>query len=54
VLSVVDLAKIEHLPLDHLATAAAPILHHAPVAMLFSVFDPRVAPQEHYGHRFYS
>src|ERR1700730_1800433 len=37
VLSVVDLAKVEHLPLDHLATPAAPILHHAPVAMLFSV-----------------
>src|ERR1700759_982955 len=54
VLSVVDLAEVEHLPLDHLATAAAPILHHAPVAMLFPVFDPRVAPQEHYGHRSYS
>src|ERR1700693_4291220 len=31
VLSVVDLAKIDHLPLDHLATAAASILYHAAV-----------------------
>jgi hypothetical protein len=42
------------LPLDYLASPAAPILHYIPVAMLFAVFDPRVAPQEHYGHRFYS
>jgi hypothetical protein len=54
VLSVVDLSKVKDLPLDNLATPAAPILHNAPVAMLFAVFDPRVAPQEHYGHRFYS
>jgi hypothetical protein len=32
---------------------AAPILHNAPVAMLLAVFDPRVALQKHYVHRFY-
>jgi hypothetical protein len=30
--------------LDNLATPATPILHHAPIAMLFAVFDPCVAP----------
>jgi hypothetical protein len=53
-LTVVDLSKVEHLSLDNLATPAAPILHHAPIAMLFAVFDPRITPQEHYGHRSYS
>jgi hypothetical protein len=53
-LTGIDLSKVEHLPLDHLATPAEPILHHSPIAMLFAVFDPRITPQEHYGHRFYS
>ena len=53
-LAVVDLAKVEHLPLDKLAAPAASVLHHAPVAMLLAVFDPRVALQKHYGHRFYA
>jgi len=44
VLSIVDLSKVKHLPLDNLATPAAPILHHAPIAMLFAVFNPCVAP----------
>src|ERR1700747_2914445 len=53
-LTVVDLSKVQHMPLDNTATPAAPILHNAPVTMLFAVFDPWVALQKHYGHRFYS
>src|SRR5271165_6574381 len=43
-LSVVDLSKVKDLPLDKLATPATPILYHAPIAMLFAIFDPCVAP----------
>jgi hypothetical protein len=53
-LTVVDLSKVKGLPLNKLATPATPILHNAPVTMLFAVLDPRVALQKHYGHRFYS
>jgi hypothetical protein len=53
-LTVVDLSKVQHMPLYNPATPAAPILHNAPVTMLFAIFDPRVALQKHYGHRFYS
>jgi hypothetical protein len=54
VLTVIDLSKVEYLSLDKLAAPAASVLHHAPVPMLFAVFDPRVTLQKHYGHRFYS
>jgi hypothetical protein len=53
-LAVIYLSKVEHLLLDKLAAPGASILHHAPVAMLFAVFDSRVALQKHSGHRFYS
>ena len=53
-LTVVDLSKIKDLALNDLAAAAAVILHHAPVAMLFAVFDLRLALQKQYGHLLYS
>jgi hypothetical protein len=53
-LTVVDLSKVEHLPLNNLTTPAAAILHNVPIAMHFAVFDPCMVPQEHYGHRFYA
>jgi hypothetical protein len=46
-LSVIDLAEIQHLPLDNLATGAALVLHDIPVAMLFAVFEASVVSQEH-------
>jgi hypothetical protein len=51
-LTVVDLSKIKDLSLNDLAAPAAPILHNAPITMLFAVFNPRVALQKHYGHQF--
>ena len=40
VVVVIDLSKVEHSSLDKLAAPAASLFHHAPVAMLFAVFDP--------------
>src|SRR6516162_10148348 len=51
-LTVVDLSKIKDLPLNDLAAPAAPILHNAPLTMLFAVLTPRMAFQKHYGHLF--
>ena len=45
-LGVVDLAQIQHLPLNHLAGAAF-VLDNIPVAMLFAVFETSIEPQEH-------
>src|SRR5215471_1200394 len=38
-LAVIDLAEIQHLPLDHLATGAALVLDDIPVVMLPAVFE---------------
>jgi hypothetical protein len=46
-LAVIDLAEIQHLPLDHLATGATPVLDDIPVSMLFAVFEASVESQEH-------
>jgi hypothetical protein len=46
-LAVIDLAEIQHLPLDYLATGAALALDDIPVAMLFAVFEASVESQEH-------
>src|SRR6266849_2846526 len=46
-LAVIDLAKIQHLPLDHLATGTTLVLDDIPVAMLFAVFEASVGSQEH-------
>ncbi len=46
-LAVIDLAEIQHLPLDHLATGAALVFNDIPVAMLFAVFEASVGSQEH-------
>jgi hypothetical protein len=46
-LAVIDLAEIEHLPLDHLATGTALVLDDTPVAMLFAVFEASGESQEH-------
>src|SRR6516164_3382688 len=46
-LAVIDLAEIQHLPLDHLATGATLVLNDIPVSMLFAVFEAPVESQEH-------
>jgi hypothetical protein len=46
-LAVIDLAEIQHLPLNHLAAGAALVLDDIPVAMLFAVFEASVVSQEH-------
>src|SRR5215467_6222900 len=46
-LAVIDLAEIQHLPLDHLATGAALVLDDIPIAMLFAVFEASIVSQEH-------
>ncbi len=46
-LAVIDLAEIQHLPLDHLATGATLVLNDVPVTMLFAVFEASVESQEH-------
>jgi hypothetical protein len=53
-LTVVNLSKVEHLPLNNLTTPTTAILDDVQLAMLFAVFDPRMVPEEHYGQRFYS
>jgi hypothetical protein len=53
-LTVVNLSKVEHLALNDLTTPTTAILDDVSIAMLFAVFDPRMVPEEHYGHRFYS
>src|SRR2546428_842423 len=46
-LAVVDLAKIEHLPLHHPAAGATLALDNVPIEMLFAVFAPPVRLQVH-------
>jgi hypothetical protein len=46
-LAVIDLAEVQHLPLDHLATGAALVLDNIPVAMLFAIFEASIESQEH-------
>src|SRR5262249_58488854 len=46
-LAVVDLAEIQHLPLDDLAAGAALALDDIPVAMFFAVFEASVGSQKH-------
>jgi hypothetical protein len=54
-LIVIDLAEVEHRPLHHLAASAALAFHYAPIAVLFTVFDPARESQVHaigfYGDR---
>jgi hypothetical protein len=52
-LTVVDLSKIQDLPLNDLPVPAATILYNAPVTMFLAVFNAWVALQKHYGHQFY-
>jgi hypothetical protein len=46
-LTIIDLAEIQHLPLDHLATGATLVLDNIPISMLFAVFEASVGSQEH-------
>src|SRR2546421_1613657 len=46
-LTVIDLAQIQHLPLNHLATSAALALDNIPVAMFFAVLEASIESQEH-------
>jgi len=52
-LAVIDLAKVKHVALEHPAPGHALVLHDAPVAMLFPVFLPCAAAQEHDGGRLW-
>jgi hypothetical protein len=38
-LAVIDLAEIQHLLLDHLATGATSVFDDIPMSMLFAVFE---------------
>jgi hypothetical protein len=46
-LTVIDLAEIQHLPLDHSATGATLVLDDIPIAMLLAVFEASVEAQKH-------
>ena len=47
VLTVINLAEIQHLPLDDFAAGATLILDDTPVSMLFAIFEASVESQEH-------
>jgi len=53
-LSVVDFPQIEHVALHHPAAPAPLALHYTPVAVVFAVFAPPIALQEHDGYRSYT
>jgi hypothetical protein len=42
-LAIIDLAQIEHLPLDNAAAGAALVLRQAPITMLLAIFEPLMA-----------
>jgi hypothetical protein len=46
-LTVVDLSKIKHLPLDHLATSDAAVFDQISIAVLLAIFLSRRAAQKH-------
>ena len=48
-LPVGDLAQVQNLPLNGLATAHAAVLNHAPIAVLLAVLDSSLRPYEHAG-----
>ena len=52
-LAVVDLSKVQHLPLHHPSAAHALIFDDVPVAVLFAIFAPTIAPQKHDGPQLY-
>ena len=45
-LAVVDLTQIQHLTLNHTPVAVAAVLHHAPVPVLFAVFETSLGAHE--------
>ena len=46
-LTVVDLAEIQHLALHHFAASTPLVLDNIPIAMFFAVFEASVESQEH-------
>jgi hypothetical protein len=52
-LAVVDLSKVHHRTLHHLAAGAALVLYDAPIAMLLAVLEPSIGAQEHDGRAYY-
>src|SRR5207253_7777262 len=46
-LAVVDFAQVQNLPLRYFSRLQTPTFHHRVVAVLLSVFDPRIAAQKH-------
>jgi hypothetical protein len=46
-LTVVDFAEIEHLPLDNAVVRNALVLDNAPVSMFFAVFESALGPEKH-------
>jgi hypothetical protein len=47
VLTVVDLAKVQHIPLHHPAASTTPALHNTPVTVFLPVLKSSVASQIH-------
>jgi hypothetical protein len=48
-LTVVNLSKIKHLPLDHLTASDPAVFDQIPIAMLLAIFLSRRAAQKHDG-----
>jgi hypothetical protein len=46
-LTIIDLAEIQHLSMDHLATGATLVFDNIPVSVFFAVFDASVESQDH-------
>src|ERR1700683_2682252 len=46
-LAVVDLSKIQHLPLNHAAVMSAPVLHNGPCPMFLAVLATNLGAQKH-------
>ena len=47
VLTVIDFAEVEHLSLDNPVVGHPMVLHNAPVAMFFTVFESGFGSQKH-------
>jgi hypothetical protein len=46
-LRVIDLAQVQHLPLDHALIGSPVVFHDTPIAMWFTVLEPGLETQEH-------
>jgi hypothetical protein len=46
-LTVIDLAKVQHIPLHHIAASTTPALHNAPITVFLAILEASVASQIH-------